>query len=114
FARIIGVYHADIVYSGQCQKRLIPQRFDFLYVRWFGLAREQDQYGIHAKRMPSLGFIDAQDPEAFGFVDPSDVLRACHIGFAHEKTTQFLPGSSWARQESDKNEDYSADTVKLL
>ncbi|KAJ3768540.1 hypothetical protein FB446DRAFT_602199, partial [Lentinula raphanica] len=86
------------------------QRFDFLYVRWFGLAREQDQYGIHAKRMPSLGFIDAQaqDPEAFGFVDPSDVLRACHIvpGFAHEKTTQFLPGSSLARQESDKIEDY--------
>ncbi|KAJ3766797.1 hypothetical protein FB446DRAFT_708323 [Lentinula raphanica] len=108
FARIIGIYHVDVVYSGQRQKFPVHQKFDFLYVRWFGLAREQDRYGIHTKRMPSLGFIDAHDPEAFGFVDPSDVIRACHIipAYAYEKTTQFLPGPSLARQESDNNEDY--------
>ncbi|KAJ3755244.1 hypothetical protein EV360DRAFT_86085 [Lentinula raphanica] len=108
FARIIGIYHVNIVYSGQQQKFLAPQKLDFLHVRWFGLAREQDEYGIHAKRMPSLGFIDAQDPEAFGFVDPSNIIRACHVipAFAYEKTSQFLPGSSLARQGSDKIQDY--------
>ncbi|KAJ3833589.1 hypothetical protein F5878DRAFT_665520 [Lentinula raphanica] len=110
FAQIIGIYHVNIVYSGQQQKFLAPQKLDFLHVRWFGLAREQDGYGIHAKRMPSLGFIDAQDPEAFGFVDPSNIICACHVipAFAYEKTSQFLPGSgsSLARQGSDKIQDY--------
>ncbi|KAJ3816999.1 hypothetical protein F5880DRAFT_1618699 [Lentinula raphanica] len=108
FARIIGIYHADIVYSGKHQKHLIPQRFDFLHVRWFGLAREQDRYGIHAKSMPAVGFMDAHDPEAFGFVNPSDIIRGCHVvpGFNHGTTTQFLPSSSLARQDSDDNKDY--------
>ncbi|KAJ3849778.1 hypothetical protein EV368DRAFT_12582, partial [Lentinula lateritia] len=62
--------------------------------------------GIHVNRMPKLGFIDAVNPEAFGFVNASEVLRGCHIipAFEHGKTDQFLIGL--ARQENEDNEDF--------
>lgn len=108
FGRIIGIFHINVVHSGRSSNSSQPQHFDFLYVRWFGRANEQRDYGIHARRMPRLGFIDANNPEAFGFVDPNLVLRGCHIipDFNEGLTDQFLPGHSFARQETDNNEDY--------
>ncbi|KAJ3925142.1 MAG: hypothetical protein NXY57DRAFT_949196 [Lentinula lateritia] len=108
FARIIGVFHINIVHSGLLSKSHKPQKFNILYVRWFGRVLEQEHYGIHVNRMPKLGFIDAVNPEAFGFVDPSEVLRGCHIipAFEHGKTDQFLIGPSLARHENEDNEDF--------
>ncbi|KAE9382735.1 hypothetical protein BT96DRAFT_845113, partial [Gymnopus androsaceus JB14] len=108
FARIIGIYHANVVHLKPGSKLARIQRMDFLFVRWFGRANEQSHYGICSKRMPKVGFIDAENPEAFGFVNPSDVLRACHImpAPAYGKTDQFLVGPSLARRESDNHEDY--------
>lgn len=81
---------------------------DFLFVRWFGKADEQSHYGIRSKRMPQVGFIEAENPEAFGFVNPSDVIRGCHVipAFNYGQTDQYLVGPSLARQESDCDEDY--------
>ncbi|KAJ3848279.1 hypothetical protein EV368DRAFT_68415 [Lentinula lateritia] len=45
FARIIGVYHVDVIHSGGLSQSLLAQKLDFLFVRWFGLANEQEQYG---------------------------------------------------------------------
>lgn len=58
--------------------------------------------------MPKLGFIDANDPEAFGFLDPSSVIRGCHIepAFISGTTDQFLIGPSIARQDRDGDMDY--------
>lgn len=69
---------------------------------------EQHQFGIHVKRMPKLGFINANDPEAFGFLDPSNVIHGCHIkpAFVFGTTNQFLVGSLIARQEQDGDIDY--------
>lgn len=108
FARIIGAFHANVVHSGPSSTSISPQKMDFLFVRWFAPAPEQRQYGIHAKRMPKLGFIDASNPEAFGFIDPGNVIRGCHIepAFALGTTDQFLVGPSIGRQERDKDMDY--------
>ncbi|KAJ3807711.1 hypothetical protein F5876DRAFT_15890, partial [Lentinula aff. lateritia] len=58
--------------------------------------------------MPKLGFIDTSNPELFGFVNPSNVIRGCHIipAFSDGKTDQFLVGPSLARREADNGEDY--------
>ncbi|KAH7877053.1 uncharacterized protein C8R40DRAFT_1168980 [Lentinula edodes] len=108
FARIIGVYHVDVIHSSGLSQSLLAQKLDFLFVRWFGLANEQEQYGISTKHMPKLGFIDTSNPESFGFVDPSNVIRGCHIipAFSDGKTDQFLVGPSLARREADNGEDY--------
>lgn len=108
FARLIGIYHANVVHLKPGSRLASTQRMDFLFVRWFGRANEQSHYGIRSKRMPKVGFIDVENPEAFGFVDPGNVLRGCHIMPAPEygRTDQFLVGPSLARQESDNDEDY--------
>ncbi|KAJ3848013.1 hypothetical protein EV368DRAFT_68637, partial [Lentinula lateritia] len=108
FARIIGVYHVDVIHSGGLSQSLLAQKLDFLFVRWFGLANEQEQYGISTKHMPKLGFINSSNPESFGFVNPSNVIRGCHIipAFSDGKTDQFLVGPSLARREADNGEDY--------
>jgi hypothetical protein len=81
----------------------------FLWVRWFELDPKQRRPGIHAKRLPRVCFIEETDPEAFGFLDPSNVIRAVYLilAFASGRTTQLL-GPSIARSAVDVDKDWSA------
>jgi hypothetical protein len=51
--------------------------------------------------------VDAEDPDAFGFLDPKDVLRGAHLipAFAHGKTDELL-GASIARLPHEEDEDW--------
>lgn len=82
YARIIGIYHANVQYVGPGMKDYIPRRIDFLHLRWFERVPEQDLHGLDALR-----FIHMDDPQSFDFVDPSDVVRGCHLmpAFRHGK-----------------------------
>src|ERR1700761_8122793 len=55
-----------------------PKKMEFLFVRWFGLDTEEPGGG-KAKRLHQIGFLDGDDPSAFGFLDPADVVRAVHL-----------------------------------
>ena len=35
FARVLGIYHVNVVYTGSGMLDYTPRRFDFLWVRWF-------------------------------------------------------------------------------
>ena len=51
---------------------------NFLFIRWFG--RDLDpRPGWNAKRLIRLGFVSGNDESAFGFLDPSQVIRAIHL-----------------------------------
>lgn len=101
FARIIGI-------SGPLLTSSKSQKFDFLFVRWFGQVSEQRRYGIHVNRMPKIGFINARNSEAFGFINPSNVIHAAHIipAFDHGTTDQFLIGRSVVRQDRNRDTDF--------
>lgn len=80
YARVIGIYHVNVVYTGPGMVNYNPTRFDFLWVRWY----EQKPLKPQSNQQPSHGldelvFPPMADEGAFGFVDPSDVLRSCHI-----------------------------------
>ena len=53
-------------------------------------------------QLDQIGYVLEEDPEVFGFLDPSKVLRACHLNpaFAEGKTT-FLLGPSIAQHGKD-------------
>ncbi len=53
-----------------------------------------------AKRLHRIEFLDCRDPNAFGFVDPAQVVRATHIipDFESGFTTSLLPKESVGRQ----------------
>ena len=102
YARVIGIYHAVV----QIDKGR-PVVVDFLWVRWYGLDTEYKS-GFQAKRLHRVGYTTSSDPDAFGFVNPGDVLRAVHLipAFSLGRTTALLLPKSIARRQDEDNEDY--------
>ena len=78
YARVIGIYHVNVVYTGPEMLDYSPRRVDFLWVRWFRHVGVQSVQW-HERRLDSLCFPPMVDSDAFGFVDPRDVLRGCHL-----------------------------------
>lgn len=74
YARVIGIYHVNVIYTGPGMINYSPTRFDILWVRWY-----QHIPPTEPHRLDQLTFPDVMDENAFGFVDPADVLRGCHI-----------------------------------
>lgn len=108
YARVIGIYHALVRYKGPQSKTREWRRVDFLWVRWY---KRDGSYlsGFQHRRLPRLEFVGADDPDidAFGFVDPTDVLRGAYIlpCFVSGTTVDHLPSDSIARQDGEE-EDY--------
>jgi len=91
YARIIGVFHAQVRHIGPRSKSTNPCRMDFLWVRWFGRDLGY-KAGYTMKRLYRLGFIDSDDSGAFGFLDPDQIIRGVHLipAFAHGRTSSLL------------------------
>jgi hypothetical protein len=110
YARVIGIFHVDVVHRGPKSMSPDKQRINFLWVRWFG--RDVSFHGgWKAQRLHRVGFLNANSPTggAFGFLDPSIVIRGAHIipAFAHGQTPELLhPPQSVARQPLNENCDW--------
>ncbi|THH19983.1 hypothetical protein EUX98_g8669 [Antrodiella citrinella] len=77
YARILGVFHAHVMrrVPGQREKQEV---MEFLLVRWFRLDTRY-KAGFNAKRLYRLEFVPELDDDAFGFLNPDDIIRASHI-----------------------------------
>ena len=103
YARVIGIFHVNVIYTGTGMLDYLPWRLDFLWVRWFeyDAARSVgwDRYKLDPLRFPPLS-----SQHAFGFVDPRNVLRGCHVvqGFKSGKLhSDGVPVSRCARDGGD-------------
>ncbi|KAJ7325435.1 hypothetical protein DFH08DRAFT_1028214, partial [Mycena albidolilacea] len=107
YARVLGIFHADIGHLGLKSKSRRPKHMEFLWVRWFGRDLSHKS-GCKAKRLDRLGFVDSADPAAFGFLNPAEVIRASHIipAFRYGRTSDLLP-KSIARHLEDEDQDYT-------
>ena len=104
YARVIGIFHAMVRRVGSATTF---EQMDFLWVRWYGFDTHA-RSGFKARRLHQIGFLNShEDTGAFGFIDPSDVIRAIHLipAFHHGTSSQFLPPSI-ARREDEGDEDY--------
>ncbi|THH09784.1 hypothetical protein EW146_g8583 [Bondarzewia mesenterica] len=106
YARILGIFHVMARYVGPGSQSHEMQRMDFLWVRWLGLD-PQMRTGWAAMRLPAVGFVPESNADAFGFIDPQEVLRGVHLipAFHHEHTTDLLNSSSCCRHQG-KSQDY--------
>lgn len=93
YAKVLGTYHVNLIYIGPGSVDFTAHRFEFLWVRWYG------QVGHHTwadRRLDRVRFMALNDPDAFGFLDPADVIRGCHIiphfalGKLHEDSRGLL------------------------
>ena len=103
YARIIGIFHANVRHLGPTSKSPDVQKMEFLWVRWFGMDTKY-RAGWKSRRLHRIGFTDGNQ---FGFLDPKEVIRGVHLlpAFAHGRTSAYL-APSIARQPSEKHEDW--------
>lgn len=105
YARVLGVFHAKVLHRGPKSRNHSIQHMEFLWVRWFGIEPGYQSGSNHA-RLPKIGFVPntlkepqigltpdiMKDNNAFGFLDPSLVIRGCHLvpAFAAGRTSELL------------------------
>ncbi|KAL1939913.1 hypothetical protein VTO73DRAFT_9613 [Trametes versicolor] len=106
YAQVLGIYHVN-VFDFRKARAPPPKRVEFLHIRWFG--RDPDwRCGWQAKRLERIGYVPESDGGAFDFLDPADVIRACHLipAFAEGRTATLLGPSSLARPHATVHEDW--------
>jgi hypothetical protein len=91
YAWVLGVFHTKVLHTGPAAKNHSVQHMEFLWVRWYGIEPDYIS-GTQAGRLPKIGFVPDTDDNAFGFLDPSLVLRGCHLvpAFAGGRTQSLL------------------------
>jgi hypothetical protein len=99
YARVLGIYHVNVVYNGPCRLDYAPRRFYFFWVRWFEYIG--DTVSWRDRRLDSIHFPPTANSDAFGFVDPRDVLRGCHIVQVFKHGKVHLDGIGLSRCASD-------------
>ena len=94
YARVLGIFHANVTYVGPGMVDYHLRRIDFLWVRWYEYVEEGA--GWDASMLDRVCFPPMADKHAFGFVDPEDVLRGCHMvpQFSHGPRHQDGSGIS--------------------
>jgi hypothetical protein len=109
YARVLGVFHARVLHIGPRSNNRSVQTMEFLWVRWFGLSPEYRNAKSKTTRLPQIGFVPDSDPSAFGFLDPSLVIRGCHLipAFAYGRTSELLTATSTAARPIGETDDWT-------
>ncbi|KAH7904506.1 hypothetical protein BJ138DRAFT_1019068 [Hygrophoropsis aurantiaca] len=102
YARVLGIYHANVIYTGPGMLDYNPRRMEFLWVRWYEIV-EEHMAGWDACQLDRIRFPPMATDGAFGFLDPKDVLRGCHIipAFADGKVHADGAGLSHCIHDSE-------------
>ena len=99
YARVLRAFHLKISFH-QDSTTCSEQTMEVLWVRWLSVDCDH-KWGFKEARLPKVGFVpDHPDHAPFGFLDPSLVLRGCHLipSFSDGRTNELLaPGPSIAR-----------------
>ena len=77
YARVLGIFHANIIYNGPDLMDYQPHHLEFLWVCWFEVIEGHQKQNVY--KLDILHFIPMDVDNAFGFVNPIDVLRSCHL-----------------------------------
>jgi len=98
--RVLGVYRANVVYTGPGMHDYGARRLEFLWVRWYQVV-DPDISGWSSSRLDSVRFPPMNEEDAFGFVDPKDALRTCHIIPNFAKGKRYADGAGVSRCAKD-------------
>ncbi|TBU53092.1 hypothetical protein BD310DRAFT_981403 [Dichomitus squalens] len=109
YARVIGLFHVNAYLAGRDTSGMDdtqPRPYQVLWVRWFDV--DVQAPGIKSRRLPRLKWARAGE-DAFGFVNPRQVLRAAQLipAFHYGQSDAALPGPSIARQADEDDTDWN-------
>ena len=102
YARVLGIYHANVTYTGDGTQSYQARRFEFLWVRWYRYQGQNVRW--RDLKLDILSFPPVTSEDAFGFVDPGNVLRACHIIPAFSRGKKYPDGVGMSRSANDSQD----------
>jgi hypothetical protein len=100
-ARVLGIYHVNAIYAGADFIDYNPRRLDFLWVRW---CKEVAIGDWISGRLDRVSFSPMANSGSFGFLDPANVLRGCHIIPAFSQGPVHSDGSGISCFAQDSND----------
>ncbi|KAG2739784.1 hypothetical protein P692DRAFT_201872909 [Suillus brevipes Sb2] len=101
YARVLGIFHMETWINDGGQP--VKQHLEALWVRWLAPLRNHKSGTKHA-RLPKVAFVEESDADAFGFLDPGQVIRGVHLipAFVSGRGVSSLRhGKSFARPEGE-------------
>ncbi|TFK17414.1 hypothetical protein FA15DRAFT_661464 [Coprinopsis marcescibilis] len=109
---IIGIFSSNVMFVGTFKDSTHcydTRLLKFLWVRWFQPISATPGPGL--EHLDNLKFYPLRSDNAFGFLDPSEVIRAVHIIPRFASGPRTAPGdplkkSGWIREEEDWNAYY--------
>ncbi|KIK10901.1 hypothetical protein PISMIDRAFT_19979, partial [Pisolithus microcarpus 441] len=108
YAQVLRALHINVLHVGPNAWCRSPQDMELLWVRWLGV-EPQYSWGFREARLPKVGFVPEGDYNAFGFLNPSFIIRGCHLipSFSDGRTTALLQqGASVARHPTNDDDWY--------
>jgi len=95
YAAVLGVFHADVQHAAEDSRDFRFNKMEFLWVRWLGVVPGHS-FGKRQAKLLKIGFVPDSDEFAFGFLDPSHIVRGCHLipSFIDGKTQDLLTTDS--------------------
>jgi len=103
YAQVLRAFLIPVIHVAPDARNRSPQTIEVLWVRWLGVVPGY-RWGFKAARLPKIGFVPETDESPFGFLDPSLVIRGCHLipAFSEGRTDTLLRhGESSARQPGE-------------
>jgi hypothetical protein len=98
YAKVLGVHHVNVVCIGGPYHT--TQRMEFLFVRWY----EAVPADASTRTLDRFRFPPLHSQDAFGFLNPSDVLRATHMILRFCKGLKHQDGRGLSSMAGDKGD----------
>ncbi|KAG6905235.1 hypothetical protein DXG01_004056 [Tephrocybe rancida] len=107
YARIIGIFHVNAIYTGpNWRNNYSSSPLQVLWVRWFDVVDDlpvDSAWKAKHPRLDCIRFKGIDQADAFGFIDPADVLRGAHLigRFAQKEYYPLKRGRSPCSRDGD-------------
>lgn len=102
YGKVLGIYHVNVIYKGSGMVSYTPIRMEFLWVCWYKPTVQVSSWETSTLDRVRFPLMTHQD--SFDFLDPSDVLRGCHIIPSFQKGKKYPEGSGTSGCAGDIND----------
>ncbi|CUA67885.1 Maltodextrin phosphorylase [Thermococcus litoralis DSM 5473] [Rhizoctonia solani] len=109
YAKVLGVYHAQVSYG-----KTVPRREDFVHVRWLYYDTDTARRGGWDEcRLDRISYeqccTDQDLLDSFDFIHPSDIIRAVHLipDFQSGRSDNLLTFPNSIAHDNDEHWDWS-------
>jgi hypothetical protein len=104
YAWVLGIFHTNVIYLGGKNQDYRPWQLEFLWVRWLHV-EGNIQSGWKALKLDHVQFPPMTgNADAFGFVDPVDVLQGCHTIPTFSRGQVHPDGNLFSNLAQDQND----------